>query len=221
MLKDNIQSVIKELKNGNNLGEHITLVAAVKTQSAELINEAVKLGITDIGENRVQEFVEKHDLINGASRHFIGHLQSNKVKYLIGKVDLIHSVDSVALAKIISDRSLAKGLATDILLQVNIGSELSKSGFDIGEVLDVYGDISDFEGVRVKGLMAMLPISNDQIMLAELCLQMRGVYDKIRVGNSDIEHLSLGMTSDYKIAIQNGSNMVRIGSLIFGKRNYT
>jgi len=220
MLKENIDNILKELNVGNNYNEKINLVAATKTIDYERINEAISYGITDIGENKVNEFKEKYDLISGANRHFIGHLQTNKVKYLIGKTFLIHSVDRLELAEEISKRSKNADLITDILIQINIGKEQSKGGFYIEEAENAYKKVKDLDNIKIKGLMAMLPLSQDKQYLENLCLQMRKLYDKIKTTDKNIEYLSMGMSDDYKTAIKCGSNMVRLGSSIFGLRNY-
>ena len=131
MLKDNIQKVLNQISGGNNLNEEITLVGATKTVSADIINQAIKYGLKVVAENKVQEFREKTDLIVGAEQHFIGHLQTNKVKYLVGKVALIHSVDSLHLASAIDERAKKINVVQPILAEINIGGELSKSGFNI------------------------------------------------------------------------------------------
>jgi hypothetical protein len=218
MLKKNVEAIIKELNSGNNYNESITLVAATKTIPYEIINQAIELGITDIGENKVNEFKDKYDFIKGAKRHFIGHLQTNKVKYLIGKTFLIHSVDRLELAEEIAKRSSANGIVTDILIQINIGKEDTKSGFYIEEAETMYANIKKLSGIKIKGFMAMLPNINDTEIIENLCLQMRKLYDKIKTTDKDIIYLSLGMSGDYKTAIKCGSNMVRIGSSIFGDR---
>ena len=128
MLEENLKKVFEEIKNGNNLGEQITLVGATKTVPVEVINQAITLGANIVGDNKVQEFNEKYPFIKGATYHFIGHLQTNKVKYLIGKVALIHSVDSLHLAQEISKQSVKKGVTTNILIEVNIANEESKFG---------------------------------------------------------------------------------------------
>jgi hypothetical protein len=220
MLKENIENIIKELSFGNNYNEKITLVAATKTIPADLINEAINLGICETGENKVNEFREKFDLIKGSNRHFIGHLQTNKVKYLIGKTFLIHSVDRYELAEEISKRSVAANIVTDILLQINIGREETKGGFFIEDAQKAFEKIKNLQGLKIKGFMAMLPNSDDKEYLKNLCLQMRELYDKIKSADNNIIYLSMGMSGDYKIAIQNGSNMIRLGSSIFGYRNY-
>ncbi|MBR2384961.1 MAG: YggS family pyridoxal phosphate-dependent enzyme, partial [Clostridia bacterium] len=173
-----------------------------------------------VAENKVQEFREKTDSIIGAEQHFIGHLQTNKVKYLVGKVALIQSVDSIHLGQAISDVCVKKCVSQNILAEINIGGELSKSGFNPDNAIESVKQLSQLKGIRVVGLMAMLPHSEDQNLLKNLCLQMRSLYDNIKSEGFDFRYLSVGMSADYKIAIQNGSNMIRIGSSIFGKRNY-
>jgi len=218
---ENLAKILNELSCGNNLGEEITLVGATKTKSVDEINRAIECGLKVVAENRVQEFRDKTDLINKcASQHFIGHLQTNKVKYLVGKVDLIHSVDTVRLAEEISKEAVKKGVTQDILCEVNIGEEQSKSGFNFSEVEMAVKTISSLENVRVKGLMAMLPLTDDESVLADLCQKMRALYDELKVKGYPFTYLSMGMSGDYKVAIKNGSNMVRIGSGIFGARNY-
>ena len=221
MLKENLDKVFEKIKNGNNLGEEILLVGATKTMPVDVINNAIDLGLCAVAENRVQEFNEKHELIDKrAIQHFIGHLQTNKVKYLVGKVDLIHSVDSIKLALEISKHAVKVGITQDILLEVNVGGELSKSGICPDTALEFYNQVKVLDGVRVKGLMAMLPKTDDQQLLKSLVLKMREIYDTIKEKDTNIEYLSVGMSADYQVAIKNGANVIRIGSLIFGKRNY-
>ena len=220
MLKENLNKVINEIKNGNNLGEKIYLVGATKMVDIETINTAISLGLNIVAENKVQEFREKTEFINGAEQQFIGHLQTNKVKYLVGKVSLIQSVDSLHLAECIDKEALKKGVKQQILCEINIGGELSKSGFSLENAVDSVKELSKLENVKIVGLMAMLPPSSDEQLLISLCKQMRALYEKLIQDGFDFKYLSVGMSGDYKIAIENGSNMIRIGSGIFGKRNY-
>lgn len=220
MLENNISEVFEEIKNGNNLGEKITVVGATKTVDASVINKAVELGVKIVGDNKVQEFRDKSPMINGATFHFIGRLQKNKVKYLIGKVSLIQSVDSLSLAEEIDKQSQKKGVVTDILAEINIGKEENKGGFMPEQAIDCVLELAKLKNVRIKGLMAVLPKA-DEIKISELCLQMRKIYDTIKKEGLPFEYLSVGMSGDYKIAIKNGSNMIRLGSKLFGERNYT
>ena len=221
MLKENLIKVLSEIENGNNLGEPITLIGASKTMSAEVINQAIGYGLKVVAENKVQEFREKSELIIGADQHFIGHLQTNKVKYLVGKVSLIHSVDSLHLAKEIDRVSANKGLKQAVLVEINVGGELSKSGYSIDNAIESVEEIiNNCPSIIVKGLMAMLPHTDDESVLEELCQKMRGLYDTLKEKHSEFTYLSVGMSNDYKIAIKNGSNMIRLGRTIFGERNY-
>ncbi len=221
MVKENLLEVLELIKNGNNLREEITLVGATKTMPVEIINQAIDLGLKVVAENRVQEFRDKHEFIRkGASQHFIGHLQTNKVKYLVGKVELIHSVDSVHLAEEINRVATNLKVAQDVLVEINVGAELSKSGFSLEDTERAVKEIAEkYLSVHIKGLMAMLPRSEDEVLLAELCKKVRTVYDRLKTQGYDMQHLSLGMSNDYKIALNNGSNTIRLGRTIFGERN--
>ena len=219
-IKENLDKILFEIKDGNNLKEKIMLIGASKTMDADTINLAIQNGLQVVAENKVQEFREKTDKIKGASQHFIGHLQTNKVKYLVGKVDLIHSVDSLKLALEISKQAVKIGVTQDILLEVNVGGELSKSGICPETTVEFYNQVKTLDGICVKGLMAMLPKTQDPQLLKSLVLKMREIYDTIKIQDKNIEFLSVGMSADYKIAIENGANVIRIGSLIFGKRDY-
>ena len=214
-----LKNVFEEIKNGNHLGEPITLVGATKTVDLLTIQRAIDCGLKAVGENRVQEFREKAPFLHGAEIHFIGHLQTNKVKYLIGYVSLIHSVDSLPLAEEISEQSEKKGLVTDVLAEINIGKEPTKSGFSAEQAEDAMDKISSLPGIRAVGLMAMLPKSENSRYLSDLCLQMRAIYDTIKKDGFPVRHLSMGMSEDYRIAIRNGSNMIRLGRAIFGERS--
>lgn len=218
MLKKNLLSILKQIENGNNLGEQIQLVGATKTVPVETINEAIGLGLKIVAENRVQEFNSKHGLIFGAEEHFIGHLQTNKVKYLVGKVSLIQSVDSFNLANKIDIQAKKKSTVQDVLIEINVGGELSKSGFFLENINAEIDNISKLENVRIKGLMAMLPKSDDKLYLKSLCVKVRNVFDSLKADYPSFQYLSMGMSGDYQIAIENGSNMIRLGSSIFGAR---
>ena len=220
-IEKNVKNLLNSLPEANPFGEKITLVGAVKTQTPEDIDAAVKAGICCIGDNRVQEFRDKYELISQpCERHFIGRLQTNKIKYLIGKIDLYHSVDRFDLADELSRLSERAGVSSDILLQVNIGREQSKGGFDIDEIDGVYEKVSKLCSLKVKGLMAMLPESEDKELLCSLAHMMRTAYDRLKSADKDICTLSMGMSGDYELCIGQGSNMIRLGTAIFGNRNY-
>jgi pyridoxal phosphate enzyme (YggS family) len=205
-------------------GSDITLLAAVKTVQPSLINYAISKGITVIGDNRVQELISKENEVNpNVTKHFIGHLQTNKVKDIVGRVSLIESVDSLRLAEMIGKQSEKIGENTEILLEVNIGKEESKSGFMPEELMENLGKISKISGVTVKGLMAIPPICNESEENREYFLKMKQLFIDIQAKNIDnvfMEILSMGMSDDYETAIECGSTQVRIGTLLFGRRNY-
>ncbi len=220
MIELNVKKLLSEA-NSNPFGEKVTVVAAVKLQDVQSINKAIAAGITDIGDNHVQEFKSKYDFIEGnPRRHFIGHLQTNKIKYLLGRTDLYHSVDRLNLAEELSLRGQNAGITSEILLQVNIGDETSKSGFSYGEILSAYEKIAVLPSVKIKGLMAMLPFTDDEHLLKKLAVKMRKLYDRLKDGDKNIEYLSMGMSGDWKLCVQYGSNMIRVGTSIFGERNY-
>ena len=218
MIEETVPSILAQLKAGNCFSEEITLVAATKTRTSEEINRAIAAGITDIGENRVQEFSAKYDEVKGARRHFIGRFQTNKVKYLIGKTFLIHSVDRPELAETISRLSQKADVVTDILLEVNLGEE-SKGGYPLSEAFEAYQKLKDTAGIRIRGFMAMLPLGANENEAAQLCDEMRALYDKARERDENIKYLSMGMSSDWKLCLSHGANMIRLGTSIFGERN--
>lgn len=221
MIEQNVKNLLSEIPQTNPFGERVTLVAAVKTQTPDDINRAICAGVRAIGDNHVQEFRDKYDLIEGnPERHFIGHLQTNKVKYLIGKVDLYHSVDRMNLAEELSKRSAAAGVVSDILVQINIGNEETKGGFEPEEAEEACARISTLPALNIKGLMAMLPFIDDQTELRRLATMMRGIYDRLRINYPQFEHLSMGMSGDWKLCVECGSNMIRLGTSIFGARHY-
>ena len=221
MIAQNVKTLLNELAAGNCFGEKVTLVAATKTRTPAEINEAIAAGITDVGENTVQEFRDKFDLVKGGNRHFIGHLQTNKVKYLVGKCYLLHSVDRDELAEELSSRCQRAGIVQNILIQINIGSEETKGGYPLEAGYDAYLRLKSKSGLRVKGFMAMLPLSDDETLLGALCDKMRALYDRARAEDGEIEYLSMGMSGDWRLCLTHGANMVRLGTAIFGERDYT
>ena len=210
------------IKSGRNSAD-ITLLAATKTVDISVINHAIKSGINYIGENRVQEFLSKEQYYLPVHKHFIGHLQTNKVKDIVGKVELIHSVDSCRLAEEISKQSLKKGIITDILVEVNVGNQESKYGFSPEETIENAIRISELDGVRVCGLMAIPPVCEkpqDNIKFFDILYKLFIDIKAQKIDNSNINILSMGMSDDYATAIECGANTVRIGTALFGKRNY-
>ena len=210
------------LKSGRNVGD-VTILAATKTVPAFLINHAVNSGITNIGENRVQEFLQKeNDILPTAHRHFIGHLQTNKVKDIVGKVELIQSVDSIHLAQAIAKRSNALNITSNVLAEINIGMEQSKSGVTPETAVEFALEISEIKGINLCGIMAIPPICDDISKNIQYFDKMYKLFVDIRAKKRDnnISILSMGMSSDYSAAIECGATMVRIGTALFGKRNY-
>ena len=223
----NYQRVLERLnsaaeKSGRDK-EEITLLAATKTVDADTINYAIEKGITHIGENRVQELLSKHGLLKPAHSHFIGHLQTNKVKDIIDKVEMIESVDSLKLANEISKQALKRGITMDILLEVNIGLEESKSGFAPDSVTEAAVEISKMDSINIRGLMAIPPVCNEPEENRKYFRKMYNLFIDIshkKIDNSNINMLSMGMSDDYAVAIEEGANIVRIGTALFGKRIY-
>ncbi len=206
--------------------EDITLLAATKTVDVPTINHAISLGLDHIGENRVQELLSKYEQydLSNCSLQFIGHLQSNKVRQIVDKVDLIQSVDSFKLAKEISAQSLKRNKTTDILVEVNIGKEENKSGVFEENLEELLLQISELEGVSVKGLMTIPPICENEHKISKYFNNMHKLFIDIsqkKLDNVSMTILSMGMSADYYEAILEGANMVRVGSALFGARNYT
>ena len=199
----------------------VQLCAVTKTMPVEDINAAIAAGITEIGENRVQELMGKIDSINpGARISLIGRLQTNKVKYLIGRVGLIQSVDRDELAMEISKRSVNAGVVTDTLIEVSIAGEEQKGGIPADELIDFAGRVKEMPGIRVKGLMTVMPIAEDPETLRPYFRRMRRMFEELGSAGMDMEILSMGMSNDCLIAAEEGSTMVRVGRGIFGSRNY-
>ncbi len=213
------------LRIKDELGGRARLLAATKTVPPEKINFALDCGIKLIGENRTDELLEKYNRIDRArcEIHFIGRLQTNKVKYIADKVSMIHSVDSIKLASEINRRCESIGRVMDILVEINLGNEASKGGISLDETEDFIGSIAVLPAVRVRGLMAVPPKCENKCENAELFKKIWRKYIDIsqkKVDNVNIDILSVGMSGDYAEAVKYGSNLVRIGSAIFGKRDY-
>lgn len=201
----------------------VTLMAVTKTVAPELVNEAIDNGIHLLGENRAQELLEKYDSYkkDGVEIHFIGHLQTNKVRQIIDKVTMIHSVDSLRLAQEIDKQAAKYNKVMDILLEVNIGGEESKSGVPVEELDQLYLEVSQLPHICVRGLMCIPPVSKDSEENTYYFAKMQKVFIDIKqknMDNSNINILSMGMSNDYKTAIRYGSNIVRIGTALFGSR---
>lgn len=212
----NIQNA--RIKYTKEQGE-VQILAVTKTVAPEIINASIDCGITLLGENRVQEYLSKKEFYKPCDVHFIGHLQTNKVKYIINDVSMIQSVDSLKLASEINRQALKNNKIMDILIEVNIGEELSKSGVSKNEVFDLVDEISDLPAVRIKGLMAIPPINSDDRIYASLYEAFNSFKER-NIPNVDMSILSVGMSGDYEKAIKYGSNLVRIGTKLFGARKY-
>ncbi len=205
--------------------QEIRFMAVTKTVEPKYINHALSLGLNLIGENRVQEFLGKRDELNlqGIEKHLIGHLQTNKVKQIVGNVDFIDGVDSVKLAQEIGKYSQKIDVVTPILLEVNIGSEESKFGFTPENVMEAVHEIAEIQGIRINGLMAIPPFSTDSLKNRVFFENMQRIFIDIsakKLDNVNMGILSMGMSGDFTDAIACGSTMVRIGSALFGARNY-
>ncbi len=211
------------VKRSGRREDEVILLAATKTVAPEIINEAISLGITHIGENRVQEFLSKDEAITkNVTRHFIGHLQTNKVKDIVGKVSMIESVHSLKLAKEIGKCSEKLGITTDVLIEINIGGEESKSGFSPDEIETAIDEMAAVRGIRIKGLMCIPPICEKSEQVREYFNKMSKLFVDIGLKKRDnvtMEILSMGMSSDFEEAIECGANLVRVGTALFGKRN--
>lgn len=223
----NYEGVLKRLKgaaekSGRDISE-ITLLAATKTVDADTINYAIEKGITHIGENRVQELISKHSLLKPAHSHFIGHLQTNKVKDIIDKVEMIESVDSLRLANEISKQAQKRGIIMDVLLEINIGGEESKSGFAPEDAEKAVREVAKLDGIRVKGLMTIPPAIDLPEESRKYFRDMYKLFIDIRdknIDNSSMSVLSMGMSNDFDIAVEEGANLVRVGTSLFGRRIY-
>ncbi len=226
-MQNEIENRIKEIKfdiseakaKYRNSSDEISIMAVTKTVSATDINIAVNAGITLLGENRVQEFLsKKDDYDEKSSVHFIGKLQSNKVKYIINEVDMIHSVDNIKLLEQIDKYSKNNDKIMDILIEVNIGAEASKSGVLPDRLSDFIYETAEYKNVRVRGLMAIPPVENVESHFYEMNKLFCDAKSHKIDGNYNMEILSMGMSKDYILAVKYGSNIVRIGSKIFGNR---
>lgn len=228
MLKENLKQVEENVrkaceKAGRDRSE-VTLIAVSKTKPVEMLQEIYDAGVRDFGENKVQEMTEKYDeLSKDIKWHMIGHLQRNKVKYIIDKACLIHSVDSYRLAEEINIQAKKKNVIMPILIEVNIAKEESKFGVFKEDVLKLAEEIASLENVRIKGLMTIAPYVEDSEENRQYFHNIKQLsidIGKKNIDNVSMEILSMGMTGDYMVAIEEGSTMVRVGTGIFGERNY-
>ncbi len=216
-----MEKLDKALLKAGKTRQDVILLAATKTVDVDTINYAINKGIAYIGENKVQELLLKYDGVIDVHHHFIGHLQTNKVKDVVGKVELIHSVDSLKLAKEISKQSQKIGKTMDILLEINIGDEDSKWGFTPDNLENSIKEIAALTNIRICGLMAIPPICENAEDNRKYFKKMYQLFVDIRdknIDNSYMNILSMGMSDDFDIAIEEGANLVRVGTALFGKR---
>lgn len=228
MVKDNYNyiknSIIETAKACGRNPDDITLIAVSKTKPLSDIEELIEIGVKDFGENKVQELCDKYENVSTpVNFHLIGHLQTNKVKYVVDKACMIHSVDSVKLAKEIQKEAAKKDVICRILIEVNVAEEESKFGLKVSEVIPLIEEVSSYPNIHIEGLMTIAPFVDDPEenrqyfhTLKQLSLDIKSK----NIDNVSMNVLSMGMTNDYKIAIEEGSTMVRVGTAIFGARNY-
>ena len=228
-IKENLESIklnIKQYSNNvNRSSEDVRLIAVTKTVDVDYMLEAIEYGITDVGENKPQELARKYDIIgNKVKWHLIGTLQTNKVKYIIDKVDMIHSLDRQSLCEEIQKKAEKIDRIIDCLVQVNISKEDSKHGLYEEDVIDFIKDVSSrYKNISIKGLMTMAPFTENEDKVRDVFRSLKSLslyIDRLNIPNISMEYLSMGMSNDYKIAIEEGATIVRLGTSIFGKRNY-
>ncbi len=229
MLRDNLYEVEERIQEacrraGRDRSE-VTLVAVSKTKPAEMLREAYDLGVRVFGENKVQEIREKYEVLpKDIEWHMIGHLQTNKVKYIVDKVRLIHSVDSFKLAEVIEKEAEKHGRTVDVLLEVNVAEEASKFGLKTSDVLPMAEKISQLPHVNLRGLMTIAPFVENPEKNRAIFANLHELYVDIKeknIDNGTVSILYMGMTNDYEVAIEEGATMVRVGTGIFGARDYS
>ena len=229
MLKENLEAVEERIRaaciRAGRSRDEVTLIAVSKTKPVEMLQEAYGLGVRVFGENKVQEIRDKYPLMPEDTRwHMIGHLQTNKVKYIVDKVKLIHSVDSLKLAQAIEKEAEKHDRTVDILLEVNVAEETSKFGLKTVEVLPVFEQIAQLDHIKIRGLMTIAPFVDDPEKNRPVFADLHKLYVDIKeknIDNGTVSILSMGMTNDYEVAIEEGATMVRIGTGIFGARSYS
>ena len=215
---NSIQKNLKRIKK--EVGDNVLVVAVSKTKSIDCIKKAYETGHRDFGENKIQEMTSKfNDLPKDINWHMIGHIQTNKVKYLAPYVSLIHSLDSLKLAKEINKQAIKNNRIIECLIQYRISNEETKFGLNENEVMDIIKLQDNFSGLRITGLMGMASFVDDQNVIDKEFKELKTLFDRIKLSNKNFKIISMGMTLDYNLAIKNGSNMIRIGSKIFGERN--
>lgn len=224
MLKNNLETIRRSIqkavsKRGGPF-EDIVLVAVTKTVPSAVIDEARELGINNFGENRVQDALHKIKLSPpGIKWHFIGHLQTNKVKQVLPAFQLIHSLDSIKLAGAIQKQAQKNNMTASVLLQVNIAGEKSKYGFGWEEVMDALYEITKYDNLKVLGLMGIAPFVQDPEEVRPYFRRLYRLFEEINMPGIEMKYLSMGMSNDFEVALEEGANMIRVGTALFGSRN--
>ncbi|MDD4781511.1 MAG: YggS family pyridoxal phosphate-dependent enzyme [Tissierellia bacterium] len=229
-IKENIDNIMKRViasseKSGRDYKD-ITVIAVSKTVDSQRAKEAVENGLDNLGENRVQELVSKYEQLQDQDIkwHMIGHLQKNKVKYIIDKVELIHSVESDSLAEEINKKAKQQGLIAKVLIELNIGEEESKFGVREEDAYKFVKALEKYENIKIMGLMTVAPYAENPEDIRWIFRKMKEIYNNIsnmNLSNVEMKYLSMGMTNDFEIAIEEGANIIRIGTAIFGARDYS
>ena len=225
-VKENLNLVLEEIqkfrRRSTFADEPVKLVAVTKNHGVDLMREAIDAGVNDVGENRVQEAAEKFSILerDGVTKHLIGHLQTNKAKQAVKLFDLIHSVDSINLAAAIDKAASSIEKVQDILIQVNLANEDTKFGVSEENLHGLIENVDALKNLRLRGLMLIAPNYSDVEQCRPLFRRMKKIFDELASTRQDFNFLSMGMTHDYKIAVEEGSNIVRIGTAIFGERIY-
>lgn len=213
------QKVAAAAQGSGRRADEITIVAVSKTFPVDVLRRAIEAGATDLGENRAQELKEKVSVLGDRARwHFVGNLQTNKVRHVVGKVTLIHSVDRYGLAEAIGRRATAIGVVQPVLLEVNVSGESNKHGCEPSRALHLADEIARIEGLDLKGVMAMAPLSDDPEDSRPFFVDLRGISQRLAADHPAATEISMGMTRDFEVAVQEGATMVRIGEAIFGGR---
>jgi hypothetical protein len=213
-VRDRIEAAVR--RGGH--GQQVTIVAVTKTHGPDAVQAAWEVGLADVGENRVQEALPKMDLVSAPVRwHLIGHLQRNKVKYL-PRFDLLHALDSARLADAVNELGVESGRPVPALLQVNVVGEESKGGIGLGDVTAEAEHLSKLEGIRVRGVMTMAPLDADESTLRRVFAGARAARDQLRAAGHDATALSMGMSNDFEVAVEEGATHVRLGTILFGAR---
>lgn len=229
MIKDNLKAVEARVaaacERAGRSRDEVTLIAVSKTHPVEMLREVQAEGVIDFGENKVQEMCDKMEVITEPLHwHMIGHLQRNKVKYIVDKAYLIHSVDSVRLAQELQKEAVKKGVEVNILVEINIGEEETKSGISKEDTLELVREISQFPNLHVKGLMTIAPPVDEPEEARGYFKDMKAVFEEVKAADIpgvEMKELSMGMTGDFEVAIEEGATLVRVGTGIFGHRDYS